>query len=95
MGLIPEEMGAKMYGVEIDSLSGRIARQLYQKNNITIDGYEKTQFPDSFFDVAIGNVPFGDFKVMNRKYDKYNFLVHIFSLPRPLTRCVRAVSSLS
>ena len=74
MGLIPESMDAKMYGVELDSLSGRIARQLYQKNGITIDGYEKTHFPDSFFDVAIGNVPFNDFKLLDKKYDKYNFL---------------------
>lgn len=76
MGLVPEGMDAKMYGVELDSLSGRIARQLYQKNGITIDGYEKTQFPDSFFDVAIGNVPFNDFKLLDKKYDKYNFLIH-------------------
>lgn len=65
MGLLPESMDAKMYGVELDSLSGRIARQLYQKNGITIDGYEKTHFPDSFFDVAIGNVPFNDFKLLD------------------------------
>ena len=71
MGLLPESMDAKMYGVELDSLSGRIARQLYQKNGITIDGYEKTHFPDSFFDVAIGNVPFNDFKLLDKKYDKH------------------------
>ena len=76
MGLVPEHMDAKMYGVELDSLSGRIARQLYQKNSITIDGYEKTQFPDSFFDVAVGNVPFNAFKLFDKKYDKYNFLIH-------------------
>lgn len=76
MGLLPENMDAKMYGVELDSISGRIARQLYQKNGITIDGYEKTHFPDSFFDVAIGNVPFNDFKLLDKKYDKYNFLIH-------------------
>lgn len=84
MGLVPEHMDAKMYGVELDSLSGRIARQLYQKNSITIDGYEKTQFPDSFFDVAIGNVPFGDFKVADRRYDKYHFLIHDYYFAKTL-----------
>ncbi len=73
MGLVPENMDAKMYGVELDSLSGRIARQLYQKNGITISGYEKTEFPDSFFDVAIGNVPFNDFKLLDKRYDNDNF----------------------
>lgn len=76
MGLVPESMDTKMYGVEIDSIAGRIARQLYQKNGITISGYEKTDFPDSFFDVAIGNVPFNDIKILDKKYDKYNFLIH-------------------
>ena len=84
MGLVPEHIDAKMYGVEIDSLSGRIARQLYQKNAITINGYEKTQFPDSFFDVAIGNVPFGDFKVADRRYDKYHFLIHDYYFAKTL-----------
>ena len=86
MGLIPESMDAKMYGVELDSLSGRIARQLYQKNGITIDGYEKTHFPDSFFDVAIGNVPFNDFKLLDKKYDKYNFLVHDYFFAKTLDK---------
>ena len=76
MGLVPESMDTKMYGVEIDSIAGRIARQLYQKNGITISGYEKTDFPDSFFDIAIGNVPFNDIKLLDKKYDKYNFLIH-------------------
>lgn len=77
MGLLPENMGnSKMYGVELDSISGRIAQQLYQKNNIAVQGFEKTDLPDSFFDVAIGNVPFGQFKVLDKKYDKYNFLIH-------------------
>ena len=76
MGLLPEEMGnSKMYGVELDSISGRIAQQLYQKNKIAVQGFEKTDLPDSFFDVAIGNVPFGQFKVLDKKYDKYNFLI--------------------
>lgn len=77
MGLLPENMeNSKMYGVELDSISGRIAQQLYQKNSIAVQGFEKTDLPDSFFDVAIGNVPFGPFKVLDKKYDKYNFLIH-------------------
>ncbi|MEE1050449.1 MAG: helicase, partial [Clostridia bacterium] len=68
------------------SLSGRIARQLYQKNGITIDGYEKTHFPDSFFDVAIGNVPFNDFKLLDKKYDKYNFLIHDYFCAKTLDK---------
>ena len=77
MGLLPENMeNSKMYGVELDSISGRIAQQLYQKNSIAVQGFEKTDLPDSFFDVAIGNVPFGTFKVPDKKYDKYNFLIH-------------------
>lgn len=77
MGLLPENMeNSKMYGVELDSISGRIAQQLYQKNSIAVQGFEKTDLPDSFFDVAIGNVPFGTFKVLDKKYDKYNFLIH-------------------
>lgn len=65
-----------MYGIELDSISGRIAQQLYQKSTIAVNGYEKVDLPDSFFDVAIGNVPFGDFKVSDRKYDKNKFLIH-------------------
>lgn len=76
IGNVPETINNKIYGVEIDSVSGRIARQLYQKENIAISGYEKVNLPDSFFDVAIGNVPFGDFKVNDKKYDKNNFLIH-------------------
>ena len=87
MGMIPESMSeSKIYGVELDSISGRIARQLYQKNGITIDGYEHTQFPDSFFDVAIGNVPFNDFKVVDKKYDKYNFLIHDYFFAKTLDK---------
>ena len=86
MGLVPEGMDAKMYGVELDSLSGRIARQLYQKNGITIDGYENTEFPDSFFDVAIGNVPFEQFKVLDKKYDKYNFLIHDYFFAKTIDK---------
>ena len=77
MGLLPESMSdSKMYGVEIDSITGRIAGQLYQKNSVAIQGYENSELPDSFFDVAIGNVPFGDFKLLDKKYNKHNFLIH-------------------
>ena len=87
MGLLPENMGnSKMYGVELDSISGRIAQQLYQKNSIAVQGFEKTDLPDSFFDVAIGNVPFGTFKVLDKKYDKYNFLIHDYFFARALEK---------
>ena len=87
MGLLPENMGnSKMYGVELDSISGRIAQQLYQKNSIAIQGFEKTDLPDSFFDVAIGNVPFGTFKFLDKKYDKYNFLIHDYFFARALDK---------
>ena len=87
MGLLPENMGSsKMYGVELDSTSGRIAQQLYQKNKIAVQGFEKTDLPDSFFDVAIGNVPFGQFKVLDKKYDKYNFLIHDYFFARALDK---------
>lgn len=76
MGNVPDSIDNKIYGIELDSISGRIARQLYQKENIVIDGFEKVDLPDSFFDVAIGNVPFGDFKVNDKRYDKNNFLIH-------------------
>lgn len=73
MGLVPESMeGLKMYGVELDSVSGRIAKQLYQKNNISIQGFEKADYPESFFDCVVGNVPFGAYKVADRKYDRFN-----------------------
>ena len=87
MGLLPENMeNSKMYGVELDSISGRIAQQLYQKNSIAVQGFEKTDLPDSFFDVAIGNVPFGTFKVLDKKYDKYNFLIHDYFFARTLDK---------
>lgn len=87
MGLLPENMeNPKMYGVELDSISGRIAQQLYQKNSIAVQGFEKTDLPDSFFDVAIGNVPFGTFKVLDKKYDKYNFLIHDYFFARALDK---------
>ena len=77
MGLVPESMNdTKFYGVELDNISGRIAQQLYQKNSIAVQGFENTNLPDSFFDAAIGNVPFGQFKVPDKRYDKHNFLIH-------------------
>lgn len=77
MGLVPESMkDSKFYGVEIDSITGRISQQLYQKNNIQIKGFEETKFKDDIFDVVIGNVPFGQYKVNDVKYNKYNFLIH-------------------
>ena len=85
MGLVPESMNdLRMYGVELDSISGRIAKQLYQKNQIAVQGFETTEFPDSFFDVVIGNVPFGQYKVNDRKYDRYNFLIHDYFIARSL-----------
>ncbi len=77
IGMLPQNMqDSKVYGVELDSISGRIAQQLYQKSDIMINGYEKTSLPDSFFDVAIGNVPFGQFKVHDKRYNKNNWLIH-------------------
>lgn len=77
IGMMPELLNnSKVYGIELDSITGRIARQLYQKSTITIDGYENTDLPDSFFDIAVGNVPFGDFKITDKRYDKNNFLIH-------------------
>ena len=85
MGLVPEGMeGVRMYGVELDSISGRIARQLYQKNSIAIQGFETTNYPDSFFDFVIGNVPFGNYKIPDRKYDRYNFMIHDYFIGKSL-----------
>ena len=87
MGLMPESISdSKIYGIEIDSITGRIAQQLYQKNTIAVQGYEESTLPDSFFDVAIGNVPFGNFKVMEKKYDKHNFLIHDFFFAKTLDK---------
>lgn len=85
MGLLPESMeNSRIYGVELDSISGRIAKQLYQKADIRIQGFENTDFSDSFFDVAIGNVPFGQFKVSDKRYDKNNFLIHDYFFGKAL-----------
>ena len=87
MGLVPESMNdAKFYGVELDNISGRIAQQLYQKNSIAVQGFENTNLPDSFFDAAIGNVPFGQFKVPDKRYDKHNFLIHDYFFARTLDK---------
>lgn len=77
IGAVPESLAeAKFYGVELDSITGKIAKYLYPKSNISIQGFENKEFPDSIFDVAIGNVPFADFKVLDKRYDKYNWLIH-------------------
>lgn len=85
LGMLPESMsGSKLYGVELDDLSGRIARQLYQRSSIAVQGYEKTAFPDNFFDVAIGNVPFGQFHVPDKRYDLLNFPIHEYFIAKAL-----------
>lgn len=87
LGMVPETLKtSNLYGIELDSISGRIARQLYQKSSIVIEGYEKTELPDSFFDVAIGNVPFGDFKLNDKRYDKNNFLIHDYFFAKTLDK---------
>lgn len=87
LGMMPESMaGSKLYGIELDEISGRIAQQLYQTASVTIQGYEKTDLPDSFFDVAIGNIPFGNFKVVDRRYDKHNFLIHDYFFGKTLDK---------
>lgn len=87
IGLLPADMaGSKAYGVEIDSISGRIAQQLYQNASISVNGFETVQMPDSFFDVAIGNVPFGDFKVVDRRYDKHHWLIHDYFFGKALDK---------
>lgn len=76
-GMLPESMqGSNLYGVELDSITGRIAKQLYPSANIAVTGFEKTDLPDSFFDLAIGNVPFGNYKLSEKRYDNQNFLIH-------------------
>lgn len=87
IGMLPESMaGSKAYGVEVDSISGRIAQQLYQNANISVNGFEKVQMPDSFFDIAVGNVPFGDFKVLDKKYDKNHWLIHDYFFGKTLDK---------
>lgn len=87
IGLLPADMaGSKAYGVELDSISGRIAQQIYQNASISVNGFETVQMPDSFFDVAIGNVPFGDFKVVDRRYDKHHWLIHDYFFGKALDK---------
>jgi len=78
--------GSKAYGVELDSISGRIAGQLYQNASISVNGFETVQMPDSFFDVAVGNVPFGDFKVLDKRYDKHHWLIHDYFFGKTLDK---------
>lgn len=86
-GMIPQELEkSKLYGVELDSISGRIAKQLYQNANIQVKGYEKTNLQDSFFDVAIGNIPFNNFKLSDPRYDKNNFLIHDYFFAKTLDK---------
>ena len=85
MGLVPDSMEKiRMYGVELDSISGRIAQQLYQRNKIAVQGFETMQFPDSFFDCVVGNVPFGNYKVPDKRYDRHNFLIHDYFIAKSL-----------
>ena len=86
-GMLPESMeDSKLYGVELDGLSGRIAKQLYQQANIQIQGFEDTNLPDSFFDLAIGNVPFGNYTLADKRYDKNHFLIHDYFFAKTLDK---------
>ena len=85
--MLPDTLNeCKMYGVELDSISGRIASQLYQKNTIAVKGFEDVELPDSFFDVAVGNVPFGDFKPYDKRYDKNKFVIHDYFFAKTLDK---------
>ena len=86
-GMLPENMQeSRLYGVELDGITGRIARQLYPNADVKITGFEKTDYPNDFFDVAIGNVPFGQYKVADRAYDKQNFLIHDYFFAKALDK---------
>lgn len=86
-GLVPESMkDSKLFGVELDSITGRIAQQLYQQNSIAVQGFEETELPDSFFDLAIGNVPFGNYSLHDKRYDKHHFLIHDYFFARTLDK---------
>lgn len=86
-GLVPESMSeSNLYGVELDSLTGRIAQQLYQNSSISVQGFEETELPDSFFDLAIGNVPFGSYTLHDKRYDKYHFLIHDYFFSKTLDK---------
>lgn len=87
IGMLPDEMkGSKMYGIELDSISAQIAQQLYQTSSVMASPFEKANLPDSFFDAVVGNVPFGDFKVMDKRYDKHNFLIHDYFFAKSLDK---------
>ena len=87
LGMLPDSMTeSKIYGVELDDISGRIARQLYPRSSISVRGYEKMDFPDNFFDVAVGNVPFGQFKVQDRRYDRLNLSIHEYFFAKTLDK---------
>ena len=87
IGMLPEEMKeSKIYGVELDTVSAGIAQQLYQKSSIAAQGFEKTNLPDSFFDAVVGNVPFGDFKVPDKRYDKHKFFIHDYFFAKSLDK---------
>ena len=89
-GMLPESMSeSKLYGVELDSITGRIARQLYPNARIEVNGFEKTQYPDGIFDLAIGNVPFGNYRVSDRPYDRHNLLIHDYFFAKAIDK-VRA-----
>ena len=87
MGSMPESMkAAKVYGVELDEVSGEIAKKLYPENNVQVKGFEETTFSNNFFDVAIGNVPFGEFKVSDRAYNKHNFMIHDYFFAKSIDK---------
>ncbi len=87
IGMRPDDLAdSKIYGIELDGISGRIAQQLYQKSSVAVQGFEATDLPDSFFDAAIGNVPFGAFKVSDKRYEKHNFLIHDYFFARTLDK---------
>ena len=87
LGMLPESMTeSKLYGVELDDISGRIARQLYPRSSISVLGYEKMDFPDNFFDAVVGNVPFGQFKVQDRRYDRLNLSIHEYFFAKTLDK---------
>lgn len=87
MGMLPENLEkCKIYGIELDSISGEIARQLYQKNTIAVKAYQDVELPDSFFDVAVGNIPFDDLKPFDKKYDKYKFVLHDYFFAKTLDK---------
>ena len=87
IGMLPESMkNSKIYGVELDTVSAGIAQQLYQKSSVAAQGFEEASLPDSFFDAVVGNVPFGDFKVIDKRYDKHKFLIHDYFFAKSLDK---------